>query len=86
MSFALTKEYLLSIVESPLCQRGLASDSFGVADCDTAAEGDMAAEQLTSVCYTLCSMRGSALGRKGAHLTADHLRRKDRVSVFAGLS
>ena len=65
--------------------RGLASDSFGIADCDTAAEDDTAAEQLNSVCYTLCSMRGSVLGRKGAHLTADHLRRKVRVSVFTGL-
>ena len=41
----------------------------------------------STVCVirTLCSMRGSALGREGARLTADHLRRKDRVFVFAGL-
>ena len=45
-------------------------NSFGTADCDTAAEDDTAAEQLTSVCYTMCSMRGSALGGKGARLTA----------------
>ena len=45
-------------------------NSFGTADCDTTAEDDTAAEQLTSVWYTMCSMRGSALGGEGTRLTA----------------
>ena len=57
--------------------RGLASDS---GNCDAAAEKDTAAEQLTSVCYTLCTCtawEGAHLrGGRAAPLTADHLRRK----------